>query len=124
MKFNEDSRVKIPSILHLTRLGYDYLPLKDAEWNLDTNIFTDVFLKSVLKINNSLTEDDAKRLLDEISLSLDNEDLGKAFYKRLIQKSGVKLIDFENFDNNTFNVVTELTYKKDEPLSITSEKVR
>ena len=33
MKFNEDSRVKIPSILHLTRLGYDYLPLKDAEWN-------------------------------------------------------------------------------------------
>ena len=114
MKFNEDSRVKIPSILHLTRLGYDYLPLKDAEWNLDTNIFTDVFLKSVLKINNSLTEDDAKRLLDEISLSLDNEDLGKAFYKRLTQKSGIKLIDFENFDNNTFNVVTELTYKKDE----------
>ena len=114
MKFNEDSRVKIPSILHLTRLGYDYLPLKDAEWNLDTNIFTDVFLKSVLKINDSLTEDDAKRLLDEISLSLDNEDLGKAFYKRLTQKSGIKLIDFENFDNNTFNVVTELTYKNDD----------
>ena len=114
MKFNEDSRVKIPSILHLTRLGYDYLPLKDAEWNLDNNIFTKVFLNSVLKINDSLTEDDAKRLLDEISLSLDNEDLGKAFYKRLTQKSGIKLIDFENFDNNTFNVVTELTYKKDD----------
>ena len=114
MKFNEDSRVKIPSILHLTRLGYDYLPLKDAEWNLDTNIFSDVFLKSVLKINDGLTEDDAKRLLDEISLSLDSEDLGKAFYERLTQKSGVKLIDFENFDNNTFNVVTELTYKKDD----------
>lgn len=114
MKFNEDSRVKIPSILHLTRLGYDYLPLKDADWNLDNNIFTKVFLNSVLKINDGLTEDDAKRLLDEISLSLDNEDLGKAFYKRLTQKSGVKLIDFENFENNTFNVVTELTYKKDE----------
>ena len=114
MKFNEDSRVKIPSILHLIRLGYDYLPLKDAKWNLDTNIFTDVFLKSVLKINDGLTENDAKRLLDEISLSLDNEDLGKAFYRRLTQKSGAKLVDFENFDNNTFNVVTELTYKKDE----------
>jgi len=114
MKFNEDSRVKIPSILHLTRLGYDYLPLKDSEWNLETNIFTGVFLKSILKINDGLTEDDSKRLLDEVSLLLDNEDLGKAFYKRLTQKSGVKLIDFENFDNNTFNVVTELTYKKDE----------
>ena len=114
MKFNEDSRVKIPGILHLTRLGYEYLSLKDADWNTDTNIFTGVFLKSVLKINDGLTESDAKRLLDETSLSLDNEDLGKAFYERLTQKSGVKLIDFENFDNNTFNIVTELTYKKDE----------
>ena len=113
-KFNEDSRVKIPTILHLTRLGYNYLSLKDAVWNTDTNIFTDIFLKSVTSINDGLALDDAKRLLDEVSLSLDNEDLGKAFYERLTQKSGVKLIDFENFENNTFNVVTELTYKKDE----------
>ena len=114
MKFNEDSRVKIPSILHLIRLGYNYLPLKDAVWDLDTNIFTEIFFKSVVKINKGFEVEDAKRLLDEISLTLDNEDLGKAFYKRLTQKSGVKLIDFENFENNTFNVVTELPYKKDE----------
>lgn len=114
MKFNEDSRVKIPTILHLTRLGYEYLSLKGANWDIDTNIFTDIFLRSITRINVGLSDDDAKRLLDEITLSLDNEDLGKAFYERLIQKSGVKLIDFENFDNNTFNVVTELTYKKDE----------
>ncbi len=113
-KFNEDSRVKIPTILHLTRLGFDYLSLKDAVWNTDTNIFTDIFLKSITSINDGFALDDAKRLLDEVSLSLDNEDLGKAFYERLTRKSGVKLIDFENFDNNTFNVVTELTYKKDE----------
>ena len=30
MKFNEDSRVKLPAILHLTQLGYTYLPLKDS----------------------------------------------------------------------------------------------
>jgi len=30
MKFNEDSRIKIPSILQLTRLGYDYIPLKEG----------------------------------------------------------------------------------------------
>lgn len=29
MKFNEDSRVKIPTILHLMRLGYEYLSLKE-----------------------------------------------------------------------------------------------
>ena len=39
MKFNEDSRVKIPAILHLTRLGYEYLPLSKASWNVETNIF-------------------------------------------------------------------------------------
>ena len=53
MKFNEDSRVKIPSILHLTRLGFDYLPLKNATWDVDTNIFTDVFIfQTSLKQNN------------------------------------------------------------------------
>ena len=30
MKFNEDSRVKIPTILQLTRLGNDYRPLKEG----------------------------------------------------------------------------------------------
>ena len=29
MKFNEDSRVKIPALLHLIRLGYEYIPVKN-----------------------------------------------------------------------------------------------
>jgi len=110
MKFNEDSRVKIPSILHLVRLGYEYLSLKEETWNIETNIFPDIFKQSIQKINN-IEEDEASRLLDDVSLLLDANDLGKAFYERLVNQSGIKLIDFENFDNNTFNVVTELTYK-------------
>lgn len=43
MKFNEDTRVKIPTILHLMRLGYKYLSLKGQSWDLDTNIFPDIF---------------------------------------------------------------------------------
>jgi hypothetical protein len=38
-KFNEDSRVKIPAILHLCRLGYKYISLNNAVWDADTNIF-------------------------------------------------------------------------------------
>jgi len=114
MKFNEDSRVKIPSILHLCRLGYEYISLKDAKWNEETNIFSEIFLKSIEDINPDLEEGEAKRLLDEVSLLLDNEDLGKAFYERILQKTGHKIIDFDDFDNNTFNVVTELTYKNSE----------
>jgi type I restriction enzyme, R subunit len=34
MKFNEDSRVKIPTILHLCRLGYTYLSLNKAKCEL------------------------------------------------------------------------------------------
>ncbi len=111
IKHNEDTRVKIPSILHLVRLGYRYLSLKDALWDVDTNIFTDIFKQSVIKINPDLEESDVCRLYDDISQLLDYEDFGKAFYERLVQNSGIKLIDFENFNNNTFDVVTELTYK-------------
>ncbi|GAV21431.1 type I restriction enzyme, R subunit [Mariprofundus micogutta] len=111
MKFNEDSRVKIPSILHLTRLNYDYLSLRDASWDENTNIFTDIFKSSIGHINPDLDSSDVSRLLEDATLALDNEDIGKAFYEMLTSRSGAKLIDFENFDNNTFNVVTELTYK-------------
>ena len=116
MAFNEDSRVKIPSILHLMRLGYDYLSLKDPgiHWDEATNIFTDIFKTSIAQINEDISDFDIEKCYDEVSLCLKNEDLGKAFYEKLINRSGIKLIDFDNFKNNTFNVVTELTYKKDE----------
>jgi type I restriction enzyme R subunit len=88
--------------------------LKNALWDESTNIFTTVFTDSISKINPGIEQSDAKRLLDEVSLLLDNEDLGKAFYERITERSGIRLIDFENFENNTFNVVTELTCKKDD----------
>jgi len=116
MKHNEDSRVKIPSILHLMRLGYGYLSLKDPEvvWDEATNIFTSIFKDSLSKINPEVSHHDIQQTYDAVALCLENEDLGKAFYEKLVDQSGIRLIDFENFDNNTFNVVTELTCKKDD----------
>jgi type I restriction enzyme R subunit len=114
MTFNEDSRVKIPALLHLTRLGYTYISLKNVTWDENTNIFNTIFIDSISRINPELELADCNRLLDEISLLLENEDLGKAFYEKITAKSGIRLIDFENFENNTFNVVTELTCKKDD----------
>ena len=116
MKFNEDSRVKIPTILHLMRLGYQYLSLKDVSitWDKSTNIFTDIFHQSIKRINPTITDSDARQFYDDVSLCLENEDLGKAFYEKLTDRSGTRLIDFESFSNNTFNVVTELPYKKDD----------
>ena len=111
MAFNEDTRVKIPAILHLCRLGYNYLSLKDSKWDENTNIFTNVFYESISKINDGIEDGEIKRELEKINLVLDNEDLGKEFYQILTSSSGIKLIDFQNFENNTFNVVTELTCK-------------
>src|SRR5690554_1385691 len=45
---------------------------------------------------------------------LENEDLGREFFEKLKQQTGIKLIDFENFDNNSFHVVTELPSEKDD----------
>lgn len=63
MQHNENSRVKIPALVHFTRLGYEYISLKKyTNTNLideDTNIFLDVFCRT---INNS-AESTAKNIL-------------------------------------------------------------
>ena len=57
--FSENSRVKIPAIIQLTRLGYDYLSLRDpsvhSQIDLGTNIFRDIFTNSLAKINSTNT---------------------------------------------------------------------
>ena len=111
IKFTEDSRVKIPTIIHLTRLGYNYLSLNDVKCDEKTNIFSEIFIETIVKINEGIENKDAQRLLEDTTLALENEDLGKAFYEKLIATSGLKLIDFTDFNKNRFDVVTELTYK-------------
>ena len=118
MAFNENTRVKIPAILHLCRLGYNYISLSNSKVDSNTNIFTDIFIESINRINKDIEQDETKRILEDISLALDNEDLGQAFYKMLTSTSGIRLIDFSSVENikknNSFHVVTELTYKNGE----------
>lgn len=115
-EFSENTRVKIPALVHATRLGYDYISLKDPNLVIDknTNIFKNIFSESLKKINN---KDDINidKVLNELTIQLDNEDLGKKFYNTLLNGlNGIKLIDFDNINNNTFNVVTELPYENGE----------
>ena len=114
MKFNEDSRVKIPAILHLTRLGYTYLSLKGLNWYESSNIVPSIFRKSVSALNPSATPKEIDTALGQLGLLLDNEDLGKHFYEQITQTSGLKIIDFDDFNQNSFHVVTEFTCKKDD----------
>ena len=47
----EDSRVKIPALVHFTRLGYTYMSLKDKtrglDYDPDTNIFYALFVDAI-----------------------------------------------------------------------------
>lgn len=117
--FNEDTRVKIPATIQFLKIGYNYQSLKDDKLDIDfnTKIFINRFKPAIEKINNrELSYDEVKILLDEINNLIKNNDLGKEFYFRLINpQDKLKLIDFENINNNDFAVVDEL------PFSITPD---
>lgn len=114
MKFNEDSRVKIPTILHLNRLGFTYLSLKDLDWDRETNIALPLFYESLQRLNPDVDMSQLESYYKDLVLLLDNEDLGKGFYAKLMDQSGIRLLDFEDWDNNSFHVVTEMPCQKDE----------
>lgn len=109
--FNENTRVKIPALVHLERLGFKYLSLKDAVWDTETNIFSEIFNGSLQRLNPNLSSQEIESQKKRILATLENEDLGKEFYEHLISQSQVKLIDFEKFENNVFNCVTELEFQ-------------
>lgn len=114
--FNEDTRVKLPATIHFLRLGYRYRSyskaLQSGLIDFKTKIFKDSFVKAINKINGiSLNEEDAQALIDKIHGVISNNDLGKEFYTWLINPvEKPKLIDFENIENNIFEVVDELKF--------------
>ncbi|MBP3745949.1 MAG: type I restriction endonuclease subunit R, partial [Ruminococcus sp.] len=113
--FNEMTRVQMPALVHLTRLGYTYYgrifeDMADTVYDPDTNILKDVFLTQFKKLNPE-HEGEAEQVLKAIRQELDNDDLGKSFYSRLKTTSPVRLIDFDNPKNNAFHCTAEFTCK-------------
>ena len=110
--FSELTRVQIPAALHLMRMGYTYLPRNGkeiAERDPDTNILVSVFKEQFLTFNNYLTDEDFERELANIKLELDQNDLGRSFFKRLQGQEGAVYIDWENPEANTFHLALEVT---------------
>lgn len=83
--FTENTRVQVPAALHLCRLGYTYLD-DIADYNPDTNILTDIFLRSLRRLNPELDETGSCQMLDKIVGMLRNDDLGREFYTFLCQQ--------------------------------------
>lgn len=117
-KFNEATRVQMPALIHLDRLGYDYFgkvseDMAGAIYDSDTNILLEVF-KTQFCLLNPGHESEFEQVLKTIRQELDNDDLGRSFYKRLISISPVKLIDFEFPENNIYHCTAEFTCKRDQ----------
>lgn len=116
IKFNEDTRVKYPALIHFTRLGYNYVSKKDANIDIRLNIFKDIFKESIERINNrKYSNEEIKKIIDKLNeLSQNTVDKGKSLYEGL--KTNIlntKLIDFNDYKNNNFSVVTELTFSNE-----------
>lgn len=118
MLYNENSRVKIPALVHLTRLGYKYIKQKDCSgaYCPKTNIFKGILRDSINRLNGTaLTESDVDSLVEELAIKLNTDDLGRTFYRILLSGfNGLRLIDLEDESRNSYHVVTELTYRNGE----------
>ncbi len=53
----------------------------------------EIFHEAIARINPGMESDVIERFLADIKLSLKNEDLGKAFYEKLTERSGTFLIE-------------------------------
>ncbi len=114
-QFSEATRVQMPAMIHLTRIGYTYFGKLSEDKNGivydgDTNILLSVFEQQFKKLNPG-HEGEFIQVLKDIRKELNDDDLGRGFYNRLKAVSPVKLIDFDNIKNNTFHFTAEFTCK-------------
>ncbi len=112
MPHNEITRVQVPALMHLAKLGYDFIPT-NSKPNLDTaaNILTDSFTQAFERLNPTKNAQDS---LTEMKKRLNYNDLGKSFYEYLL-KSEHQIIDFDNPNNNLYEMMAELPYKSFRP---------
>lgn len=128
----EFNQVQLPALIHLARLGYQYLD-KDQrkELGLDekTNILTHVLKERYFALNKpqlhahevnstkveeaanqaaeyQLTEEDFQAEYAKIIQSMSYEDLGRDFFNNL-----KRFVDLENPENNQWHYTAELTYQ-------------
>lgn len=116
--FNEATRVQMPAMVHLTRLGYSYFGkitenMTNKVYDPDTNILIDVFKEQFSRLNPKHSAE-ADQVLKSIRQELDNDDIGRSFYNRLSSVSPIRLIDFENPKNNAYHFTAEFTCKRDQ----------
>ena len=117
-QWNEATRVQMPALVHLTRIGYTYFgkiteEMAGSVYDPDTNVLIKEFKNQFAKLNPDRAGE-AEYVLRQIRQDLDNDDIGESFYNRLKAISPVRLIDYVHPENNTYHCTAEFTCKRDE----------
>lgn len=115
------------TIESLRKLGYDYLKGEEIERNYQEVILTDILTMSLNKINNNLSKEtiqEAIRIiknLGQLNLISNNKLFTTYLHKGIsvplytsegIKYQTVKIIDFNNINNNNFLVVNQYTIEE------------
>ena len=108
----------MPAMVHLTRLDYQYIGKMYEEnagetFDSETNILIDKFHSAFARLNPD-KKDKWLSVFSDIKKELNDDDLGKQFYERLISISPYKLIDFDNPKNNDYYCTAEFTCRNGE----------
>ena len=117
--FNELSRVQLPAVIQLMKLGYEYLSYNKnrSDFDPDNNIIVPIFKKQFLKLNPDASEDDFKNEYKDIKLELNfnepeipfqeiEDNLGKKLDKSKITYSRwlKRIISDHNFGDITTRI--------------------
>ena len=115
-QFSEATRVQMPAMVHLTRIGYTYFGKLSEDKNGtvydgDTNILLSIFEQQFKRLNSE-HEGEYLQVLKDIRKELNDDDLGRGFYKTMKAVSTVKIIYIENIRKKKLHITTDFKCKK------------
>ena len=106
----EDVQIKIPALIHLSRLGYRYLPRKEIVRDAQTNILPEELRRAAARLRGTEMPGEAfEEMMACLREALGEADLGRRF-TRMLRKGwqGWPLLDFDRPERNSFLAATEL----------------
>lgn len=110
-KFNEATRVQMPAMVHLTRLGYSYFGKINEEmagiaYDSDTNILTDVFKQQFERLNSSARgefEQTLRAIRQELANDISYNDIKEKGYSLSAGQYFDIKIDYVDITEEEFN---------------------
>lgn len=110
-KFNEATRVQMPAMVHLTRLGYSYFgkineEMADIAYDPDTNILTDVFKQQFEHLTPSAKgefEETLRAIRQELANDVSYNDIKEKGYSLSAGQYFDIKIDYVDITEEEFN---------------------